>query len=353
MLSKLNLSQLVACMLFFACFSCTSSKLLVVPEKQMGKIYKKVQTPYKYGIVLQHPDSTKMMDSPSVFRWNDHWCMTYIIFDGRGYETWLAESDDLLHWSTKGRILSFTNSGWDANQKAGYMALLNSKWGGTYAPTSFQGKYWMSYLGGSVSGYEAGRLGVGMANTEDPGAPKEWQRLAMPVLSASDSGARGFDNKTIFKSTVIIDEKKFTGHRFVMYYNAAGDTARYESIGMAVSDDMVSWKRFGQGPILSRYKEGTITGDAQITKIGKLYTLFYFGAFWNDQHAFDRFACSYDLIHWTDWNGANLVAPSEPYDAEYAHKPFVIQWKGVVYHFYNAVGKNGRVIALATSVPLK
>jgi hypothetical protein len=30
------------------------------------------------------------------------------------------------------------------------------------------------------------------------------------------------------------------------------------------------------------------------------------------------------------------------------HKPWVIKWKGVVYHFYTAVGKNGRVIALAT-----
>lgn len=39
--------------------------------------------------------------------------MTYVIYngkgakDGRGYETWFAESDDLLHWNTKGRVLSF------------------------------------------------------------------------------------------------------------------------------------------------------------------------------------------------------------------------------------------------------
>jgi len=31
----------------------------------------------------------------------------------------------------------------------------------------------------------------------------------------------------------------------------------------------------------------------------------------------------------------------------------VIKWNGVVYHFYNAVGSNGRVIALATSKDLK
>jgi len=41
------------------------------------------------------------------------------------------------------------------------------------------------------------------------------------------------------------------------------------------------------------------------------------------------------------------------YDAKYAHKPWVIKWKGIVYHFYTAVGNKGRVIALATSKELK
>jgi len=69
--------------------------------------------------------------------------------------------------------------------------------------------------------------------------------------------------------------------------------------------------------------------------------------------AFDRFACSYDLINWTEWDGDNLIEPSETFDSQYAHKPWVIKWKGVVYHFYTAVGLNGRVIALATSKDLK
>ncbi len=48
-----------------------------------------------------------MIDSPTIFRKNDTWYMTYIVFDGQGYETWLAESDDLLHWGPKGKLLSF------------------------------------------------------------------------------------------------------------------------------------------------------------------------------------------------------------------------------------------------------
>lgn len=333
--------------------ACSLHRDAAVSGMKMQAIYKEVRTPHKYGVVFRHPDSTKMIDSPSIFRWKNGWRMTYIVFDGRGYETWLAESNDLLHWTSMGRIMSFTDKGWDANQKAGYMALLNTKWGGSYEPFSYKGKYWMSYLGGSVKGYEAGRLGVGIADTDDPGEVKEWKRLEKPVLSANDADANWFDKGTIFKSFVIRDQRKHTGKNFVMYYNAAGDTARYESIGMAVSDDMVNWKRYGKDPLISRYKNGTICGDAQITRIGNIYVMFYFGAFWNgDGHAYDRFACSYDLIHWTNWDGEDLIKPSEPYDKTYAHKPFVIKWNGVVYHFYNAVGDQGRVIALATSVKL-
>ena len=334
--------------------SCTLTKTQqsAVAEKKMQSVYEKIKTPYKQGIVFQHPDSTKMMDSPSIFRLKKKWWMTYIIFDGRGYETWLAESDNLVKWTSKGRIMSFSDTGWDANQKAGYMALLDFKWGGSYKPAAYQGKYWMSYLGGSVKGYEAGRLGVGIATTADPISTAEWDRLPRPVLAAQDKDARWFENRTIFKSYVIEDKKRRTGKPFVMYYNAEGDTARYESIGMAVSDDMQDWSRFGEGAIISRYQKRSICGDAQVVKMGKLYVMFYFGAFWNgSKEATERFACSYDLVNWTEWRGEDLIRPSESYDKQYAHKPFVIKWKGNVYHFYNAVGESGRVIALATSKP--
>ncbi|MFM2231847.1 MAG: hypothetical protein RJB31_548, partial [Bacteroidota bacterium] len=53
---------------------------------------------------------------------------------------------------------------------------------------------------------------------------------------------------------------------------------------------------------------------------------------------------------WTDWEGESLIEPSETFDARYAHKPCVIKYKGIVYHFYNAVNeKDQRGIAVATS----
>lgn len=321
-----------------------------VPAEVMEQIYEEIKTPFKYGVVFKHPDSTKMIDSPTIFRHDHRWLMSYIVFDGQGYETWLAESNNLLDWQPKGKLLSFTENTWDANQKAGYMALVDTEWGGTYEVKTCDGKYWMSYLGGASSGYEKGVLGVGMAYTTVLDKPMEWNRLPKPVMLPDDKDVRWFENKKIYKSSVIYDDAQLTGYPYVMYYNAKGDTADYESIGMAVSDDIVSWQRFGEEPLITRNKG--ICGDAQITKINDVYVMFYFGAFWKPG-AFERFACSYDLMHWTDWQGEDLIAPSEDYDQQYAHKPCVIKSDGVVYHFYNAVGNQGRVIALATSIDLK
>ena len=327
-----------------------------ISEKQMEEIYNEIKTPFKFGLVLVPDSDSKMMDSPSVFRKDSIWFMTYIVFDGTGYETWLAKSENLLNWKILGRLMSFSDkNNWDRNQKAGYIALQDFTWGGSYQWQTFQNKYWMSYLGGNSKGYEAGTLSVGIAFTpENPVEPHEWQRLKAPVLKPNDLNARWWENKTIYKSSVIWDKAETLGHPFVMYYNAKGDSinpekANVERIGIAVSDDMVQWQRFLKNPVLD-HNQG-ITGDAYIQKIDSLWLMFYFGAFWQGRmSAFNRFACSADLVHWTDWSGENLIEPSEEYDSKYAHKSFVLKWNGVVYHFYCAVNdKNQRGIAVATS----
>jgi predicted GH43/DUF377 family glycosyl hydrolase len=323
-----------------------------VADEVMQEIYGEIKTPFKYGLVLAPENSKKMVDSPSVFRFKNSWYMTYIIFDGKGYETWLAKSNDLLNWETLDKIMSFTGNTWDASQKAGYIALQDFEWGGSYEVQKYDGKYWMSYLGGATSGYEAGVLGIGMACSKKLTRPNEWQRLECPVISAKDNDVRWYDNITIYKSSVIWDKAENTGHPFVMFYNAKGsdeanNKEEAERIAMAVSDDMVNWKRLGAEPVIDH--QTGISGDAFITKIGDVWVMFYFGAFWRPG-AFDRFACSSDLVNWTPWTGDDLISPSESFDNRYAHKPFVIKADGIVYHFYCAVDDNGnRGIAVATS----
>lgn len=330
-----------------------------VPGTVLENIYQDIKTPHKYGMVMVPPDDSKKLDCPSIFRKGKKWYMVYIMYDGRGYETLLAESKDLLHWKTKGKMMSFADSttSWDANQRAGYISLQDHEWGGKYKWRSFNKKHWMTYIGGTGTGYEQGLLSIGLANTRKKiTKPHEWHRFDKPVLMATDSNAGWWENNTIYKSSVIWDKTKTTGHPFVMYYNAKGDSLKpkrgKERIGMAVSDDMEHWKRYLDQPVLDHFTG--ITGDAVIQRMDNVWVMFYFGAFWkNRPAAFNRFACSYDLVHWTDWHGDDLINSTEDYDGRFAHKSFVISYKGVVYHFYCAVdNKDQRGIAVATSKDL-
>src|SRR5687768_11833713 len=114
-----------------------------IPAAKMQQIYEEVKTPYKYGLVMVPDDEQHKMDCPTIFREGKLWYMTYLIYSGRGYETWLAKSKDLLNWENMGRLLSFGDAGkWDDNQKAGYNALTDTKWAGSYKLKQFKGKYW-------------------------------------------------------------------------------------------------------------------------------------------------------------------------------------------------------------------
>lgn len=338
---------------------CAQTK--TVPDSVMNRIYHTVKTPHKYGLVMVHPDTASMVDSPTIFRKGSKWFMSYLVYNGTGYETWLAESSNLLDWKELGKILPFGDStSWDAGQAAGYLALVDYEWGGSYELISYDRKYWMSYLGGNETGYEKGQLAIGMAYTKKkPHKPEQWKKIPNPVLQPTDANSGFWENRKLFKSTVILDPQLATGSPFVMYYNAYGDTFTtskhrwVERLGIATSHDMEHWERYEENPILDHHTG--ITGDAYIQKLDNLYVMFYLGAFFPTERkdAFNRFACSYNLVDWTDWQGEDLINSSEPYDEKFAHKPCVVEWNGIVYHFYCAVNnKEQRGIAVATSQDL-
>jgi predicted GH43/DUF377 family glycosyl hydrolase len=332
-----------------------TAKPRLVSGKVMRAIHDEVKTPFKQGVVLKGAEG-ELLDCPNVFRHGGRWYMVfYSNQDKTGYETHLAVSDDLLRWERLGPILPFTKQGWDAWQAGGGLALYDIRWDGTHELGRHDGKYWISFLGGAQQGYEPDPLSIGLAHADNPTAARAWTRLAEnPVLSPGQADARDFEHTTLYKSAVIRDEARTLGAPFVMFYNGKAPPYGQEQIGLALSDDLRNWRRLGHGPVVNNVGTSpwAISGDPQLTKIGEVWVMFYFGAFWKPD-AFDTFACSYDLIHWTKWDGPHLVEPSEPYDKQFAHKPWVLKHEGVVYHFYCAVGDQGRVIALATSKDLK
>jgi beta-xylosidase len=325
-----------------------------IPLERMQQVYDEVKTPFKYGIVIRG-EADQKVDCPSIFRQNGQWYMVYVGITGKtGYETFLARSEDLLHWEKLGKILSFPPEGWDKWQADGGIALCDPTWGGSCELQAYDDKYWMSYIGGGLQGYETDPLAIGIAWSKTPTAAREWTRIAEnPVLSRTQPDVRAFEKETLYKSQIIWDKAETLGHPFVMFYNGKIKSG-YEKIGMAVSDNMTTWQRYGKAPVVANGedKQRGISGDPQLVRMDDLWVMFYFGAFYQPG-AFDTFACSKDLVHWTKWNGPHLIQPSEAWDQQYAHKPWVVKHEGIVYHFYCAVGNEGRVIALATSKDLK
>ena len=350
-----------------------------ISKDVMQAIYDEVRTPYKYGLVVAPTDNYHKIDCPTIFREGDKWLMTYVVYngkdgtDGRGYETWLAESDDLLHWKTKGRILSYKDDGWDMNQRGGFPALIDWTWDGNYELGVFKNKHWMTYIGGHGTGYEAVRepLNIGMAWTDaDITQAHEWQSGDKPLLSINDKDVQWWEKLVQYKSTIyeVKNEKgkvnnllppEIRKYRFVMFYNAGGvnpeNNLKAERIGIALSNDLKKWKRYEGNPVFANEVGGIITGDAQIAKMDDLYVMFYFKAYDPSRkyNAFNTFAVSRDLIRWQRWEGEDLISPSKPYDEMFAHKSYVVKHDGVVYHFYCAVNNDQqRGIAVATSVPM-
>ncbi|MCR5362060.1 MAG: hypothetical protein K6E73_08625 [Bacteroidales bacterium] len=342
-------------------------------QEEMKAVYDDARTPYKYGLVVAPKDGNHMTDCPTVFRIGERWYMTYVIFDGKGYETWLSTSDDLLHWREVGCLLPFREGTWDKQQRAGFPALTQWTWGSDDQTLgTLDGRYWMSYFGGENKGYEAQPLHIGMANVDakafeqklrDGSRQLEWDVLDAPVLSPKDSSVQWWETGTHYKPLVYRDTARTLGHEYLLYYNAYGRHPETglgaERIGLALSDDLRHWTRYAGNPVFHHEVKGTITGDAQIVKFREasaneppLYVMFYFRAFDPSRPyaAYNTFSCSHDLIHWEDWQGDDLIWPTEAYDDLFSHKTFILKWQGVVYHFFCAVDKDmRRGIAVATS----
>ena len=190
-----------------------AEKKEISPET-MRAIYEEVKTPFKAGMALA-PEPGEMLDSPVVFRHGDAWFMVFIRFDGKGYETHLAQSDDLRSWKRLGCIFRRGEKGqWDQAQSDAWPALVDTRWDGPNTLNPFNGRYWMMYLGGSSDGYETDPLSTGVAWAEAPSALRHWTRYeGNPVLRPSDPGARAFERATIYRHFTVEDPRFSCGGR--------------------------------------------------------------------------------------------------------------------------------------------
>ncbi|GGD53355.1 hypothetical protein [Paenibacillus nasutitermitis] len=329
----------------------------------------KYATPYKLGRPVLTGSGMKgrfdslAVDVPFVFFHRGRFYMTYVGFDGDGYQTALAVSDNLLDWSFQGVILGREDSDrWDRIGAAGTWILKQSN--DLYELPQLKkinDRYWMVYHSYPSPGYEEGAAEIGLAWCEDENL-LEWHKLAEPVFTWKDGD--DWEKGGLYKACLIEHEDKF-----YLFYNAKNLThgAWAEQTGAAVSQNLLEWTRFDHNPILQisvRQWDSKFVSDPYICRDGDLWLNFYFG--FDGVHAQEGLAFSADLLHWRKHDRPILESGYiGSLDEIHAHKASILYYNDVLYHFYTAVrpyqdgdrtGKelhSFRTITVATSKPVE
>jgi len=283
------------------------------------------------------------VECPKVFRYGDRWYMAYTgiaSWDGVIHESiGLCESEDLVRWRNRRRILTPGRPGaFDAGGLSGPFTWVEGK------------RVYTMYCGFPKVGYETGPGQHGLAWTEDL---RTWHKSPHnPVHRVGPKG--GWNDHVVYQAFIMKRDGTYW-----MFYNAHGSRDNCEQIGVAFSEDLITWREYEHNPILrrgdpQRDRDHVIIADPWIMRLDGTWHMFYFA--FDGRHARECLATSHDLLHWTksEWNPIMDAGPAGSYDEIHCHKPCVIQHEGVFYHFYTACGKRQdgseyRAIGLATS----
>jgi len=326
-------------------------------------------TPYKLnkpaieGSGIKGTFNSHAVDCPTPFFHKGKWHLMFVGFDGRGYQTAVSDSDDLVHWSEPMLILKRgSHMKWDNVGMAGCTILMSNDLYAGNRLRKIDGKYWLMYHSYPDYGYESGPAQIGLCWTEDEKL-LDWNFYGEPVYTPLEGAP--WENGGLYKSWLI--EHNGT---FYMFYNAKNNNPKgwNEQIGVATSKDMIKWERYDKNPVIRNDKaswDSDFCADPMVfwDSREEQWVMFYYGL--GPLSACDGIAVSKDLFSWKKFPIPVLTTgrDSEAIDSIYAHKPGICVKDGVLYHFYCAcrpskpddktAGLTGehRCISVARSIP--
>lgn len=296
-----------------------------------------------------------MTDVPTVFQLpeDEKWYMSFIGFNGKGYQSFFAESDDLVNWTNMRLAMGFGQEGGFDFGGCVLGAFLYKNYD-IRAPRTLKkkdDKYWSLYGAYAKQGeYEIDPGYEGIAYSEDG---RQWRAKEQYILSVHDSDVRDWERDSIYQPWLVEHEG-----RYYNFYNAKRMPEWVEQIGLATSENLFDWKRHPMNPVLRVRPDGfdaEFVADGKVFKDGDHWVMFYFGVGKGGAHIMVAF--SRDLERWTADPEPLYKAGGNPsgLDSQYAHKVSLV-WNPkneTWYMFYCAVGSMGRRgIGLITSKPL-
>ena len=234
-------------------FAGTGSNTWDKEIRERGYILKEDSIYHLWYTGYQHIDSIKYLGyatSPDGFTWTRYsanpiydsdWvedvCVikdngTYYMFaEGRGDTAHLLLSKDRIHWEEQGNLdIRLTNG--------------NTIPAGSYGTPTIWKENGAWYLF-----YERGDLGIWLATSTDL---KKWINVQdEPVITM---GPDAYDQFAVAMNQVI----KYKGHYYGYYHASAYKDWREWSTNVAVSDDLIHWKKYPGNPIVGNNKSSGI-----------------------------------------------------------------------------------------------
>jgi predicted GH43/DUF377 family glycosyl hydrolase len=169
---------------------------------------------------------------------------------------------------------------------------------------------------------------------------------AIQGTQALNVGPAPWDSAHLFRPWVIYD-----GTSFTMWYGGE-DSQGADRIGMATSNDGISWTKYSGNPVLDPGTPGTWDGDAisdaSVIKENGQYKMWYTGQTYGATSVDDVFRIGYatspDGIHWTRYSENPVLTPGSlgSWDDRRVWRPSVISTgSGYVMYYRGAAVAEG------------
>jgi predicted GH43/DUF377 family glycosyl hydrolase len=241
--------------------------------------------------------------NPSIVKANGVYFNLYSGFLNTTWRSGLATSRDGLHWEKRGAILAPDATTWEGDD---YIAANGSL---------------VSFRGDLLYYYQAGRTArIGLAKRV---SERDWRKQAGPVLDLGPRGAwdeRGVADPYVFER----DGKLY------LFYNGM-DRARRQRLGVAVSEDGLTWSKLRDNPILELGAYGDFDenglGEPAVWASSGFYWMLYTGRDRGENRRLGL-AQSNDGVHWRKLK--QVFAGDQPWDAKVLCDPTVLVENGEV-----------------------
>jgi predicted GH43/DUF377 family glycosyl hydrolase len=320
------------------------------------------RTPYKFEKLVLAASAEldafdrRTVDCPFAFHHDGRYYMTYVGWDGTGYQTGLATSADLVEWKKLGCILRRDPS----SPVTRYNVAMNwiVRQNELRSPGELKkvrGQFLGVYHAYPNAGLEEGPAVIGLCWSDDL---TKWE-VEGPCLRPEDGA--DWESGGLYKPCLLE-----AGGTYYLFYNAKTKNLPREQgggwreqTGVATSTDLKTWRRYEGNPIIPNGPPGSrderFASDPCVLLDGA-HWVFYYYSYDKSGKARDLLALGNDAFHPTKVDEVMIdVGPPGSVDSTFAHKPSVLYHRGALYHFYCAVsGKwpnEVRGISVARSRP--